>query len=81
MDGTVWGFGDAHSVTRAFERLCKRAGVTGLHFHDLRHEATSRLFERGYPIEQVAVFTGHKGWVSLKRYTHPDPEKIAAKMS
>jgi site-specific recombinase XerD len=52
-------------------------------FHDLRHEATSRLFERGYTIPQVAQFTLHESWKELMRYTHllkknlrdlPDPK-------
>lgn len=82
---------DEHSITRAFSRLLRAVNeahkkdkdvpkVADLRFHDLRHEATSRLFEKGYAIEEVAVFTGHRDWASLKRYTHPDPEKIAAKM-
>ncbi len=31
-----------------------------LHFHDLRHEATSRLFEAGLQIPEVSLFTGDK---------------------
>jgi integrase len=40
------------------------------HLHDLRHEAISRLFAAGYRIEQVALVSGHRSWVMLKRYTH-----------
>lgn len=78
--GAVWEVKDEHSITRAFDRLCKRLGIDDLRFHDLRHEATSRLFERGFSIEEVATFTGHRDWRSLKRYTHPDPVKLAEKM-
>jgi integrase len=35
------------SVTQAFSRACKRADIKDLRVHDLRHEAISRLFERG----------------------------------
>jgi site-specific recombinase XerD len=45
-------------------------GIIDLTFHDLRHEAASRLFERGYTIPQVAQFTLHESWESLQRYTH-----------
>lgn len=85
-DNRVWPITDEHSITRAFERLIKAANQQGaaiqdLRFHDLRHEATSRLFEAGFAIEEVALFTGHKDWASLKRYTHPDPARIANRMT
>lgn len=42
------------SVGTAFRRACQELEIEDLHFHDLRHEATSRLFEAGLQIEQVA---------------------------
>ena len=41
---------------------------------DLRHEATSRLFEKGFNIMDVASITGHENLKHLKRYTHIKPE-------
>ena len=76
IDGLVWGLA-ANSITQAFKRACTKAKIHDLRFHDLRHEATSRLFEKGLGIEQVATITGHADWRSLKRYTHPKPEAIA----
>ncbi|KQO23460.1 site-specific integrase [Acidovorax sp. Leaf78] len=67
---------NARSVSAAFTRSCKLLGIEGLHFHDLRHEATSRLFERGYSIQEVAQFTLHESWATLKRYTHLQPENV-----
>lgn len=58
------------SVSQAFERACKRADIEGLRFHDLRHEATSRLFEKGLNTMEVATITGHKTLEMLNRYTH-----------
>lgn len=58
------------SISQAFERSCNRAGILDLHFHDLRHEATTRLFEKGLNPMQVSVITGHKTFEMLKRYTH-----------
>lgn len=46
-------------------------------FHDLRHEATSRLFEMGFNPMEVATITGHK----LKRYTHLRAEDLAKRMA
>jgi integrase len=70
LDGQVWGM-RPDSISQAFERVCKAAGIEGLTFHDLRHEATSRLFEKGSMGDmQVAAITGHKTHQMLKRYTH-----------
>lgn len=64
------------SVGTAFRRACQLLKIHDLHFHDLRHEATSRLFEAGLRIEQVALVTGHRDWKMLKRYTHLRPEDL-----
>ena len=64
------------SVLTAFRRACRLAGVNDLHFHDLRHEAISRLFERGYSIQEVALVSGHRDWSSLRVYTNLRPESL-----
>jgi integrase len=69
---------NGRSVGSAFRRICEQAGIVDLHFHDLRHEGTSRLFEAGLTIEQVPLVTGHKDWKMLKRYTQLRPEKLHA---
>ncbi len=58
----------------------KAAGCTGLRFHDLRHEATSRLFEKGLNPMEAAAVTGHKSLSMLKRYTHLRAEDLARKL-
>lgn len=72
----------AESVSQAFERACEphRANIVGLRFHDLRHEATSRLFEKGLNVMEVAAITGHKTLDMLKRYTHLRAEDLAKKL-
>ena len=67
---------DPKSIGAAFTRACKLLGIQDLRFHDLRHEATSRLFERGYQIHEVAQFTLHESWNELKRYTNLKPENL-----
>lgn len=64
------------SIGAAFTRAVQFLGIDDLHFHDLRHEATSRLFERGYSIQEVAQFSLHESWTTLKRYTHLKPEDV-----
>lgn len=71
----------ADSVKKAFQRAIARAGIEGLRFHDLRHEATSRLFEKGLNIMEVATITGHKDLRMLRRYTHLKASDLAEKLS
>jgi integrase len=66
------------SAGTAFRRACQDLKIEDLHFHDLRHEGTSRLFEAGFAIEQVSLVTGHKDWKMLRRYTHLKPESLHA---
>lgn len=67
------------SVGTAFRRQCRELKIEDLHFHDLRHEGTSRLFEAGFTVEQVALVTGHKDWKMLRMYTHLKPEALHQK--
>lgn len=64
------------SASARFTRTCAELKIDDLHFHDLRHEGTSRLFEAGFSIQQVALVTGHKDWKMLRRYTHLKPESL-----
>ncbi len=68
------------SISQAFERACKRTGIEGLRFHDLRHEATSRLFEKGLNTMEVATITGHKTLEMLNRYTHLRAEDLVIRI-
>ncbi|MHB1512943.1 MAG: site-specific integrase [Acidiferrobacter sp.] len=79
LDGRVWGM-RPDSISQAFERVCKAAGITGLTFHDLRHEAASRLGERGFSALEVAAITGHKTMQMVKRYTHFRAEDLVGRL-
>lgn len=57
------------TITTIFPRAKTALKIVDLHFHDLRHEGVSRLFEQGYRIEQVALISGHRDWKMLARYT------------
>ncbi len=59
-----------NSVRLAFEHLRVRAGTPDLRLHDLRHEAISRLFEKGLNIAEVSAISGHRELKMLQRYTH-----------
>lgn len=59
-----------------FDRARRKAG-TSFRFHDLRHEAISRLFEAGLTVPEVQLVSGHRTLSQLGRYSHPDVERIA----
>jgi integrase len=72
---------------KLYEQDCAAQGgkpdpafLLNLRFHDLRHEATSRLFEKGLGIMEVSSMTGHKSLSMLRRYTHVEAEKLAKKL-
>ena len=72
---------------KAYELECEEKKIKldpgflmDLTFHDLRHEATSRLFEKGFNPMEVATITGHKTLQMLKRYTHLRAEDLAERM-
>jgi integrase len=55
-------------------------GIADLHFHDLRHEAVSRLVEGGLSDQEVASISGHKSMQMLRRYTHLRAEDLVTKL-
>lgn len=65
----------------AWQRALKRSGLKDLHFHDLRHEAASRLAEKLSNILELSSVTGHKDIRMLKRYYHPRAEDLAKKLA
>ena len=65
----------------AWQRGVKRSGLRDLHFHDLRHEAASRLAEKLSNILELSSVTGHKDIRMLKRYYHPRAEDLAKKLA
>jgi integrase len=60
------------SFERIFSDACKFLKIEDLHFHDLRHEGISRLFERKLSITEVQQVSLHSTWDSLSRYTNLD---------
>lgn len=69
------------SVSASFQRACNRLGIEDLHLHDLRHEGISRLFERGVPLQEVALVSGHQSWNMLRRYTNLRPEDVVKRIN
>lgn len=68
------------AMSHGFRLVVQHAGIENLRFHDLRHEATSRLFELGLGIAEVSAITGHKTMAMLSRYTHLRAEDLVRKL-
>lgn len=69
------------AVRLAWDKLTRRAKLDDLHFHDLRHEAISRFFEKGLTVPEVASISGHRDIRMLLRYAHADQGKLAKKLN
>ncbi len=70
------------TLYHAFSYACDRAKIRNFTFHDLRHEALSRLAERGdFSVLELAAVSGHKTLQMLKRYTHLQAERLADKLA
>ena len=73
---------NSRSVTAGFQRVRNSLGIEDLRYHDLRREGASRLFEKGYSIEEVAQVTGHRNLNILWQvYTQLFPHKLHDKFS
>lgn len=68
------------AITAAWRRMLHRARISNFRFHDLRHEATSRLFERGLTVMEVQRITGHKTLAMLLRYTQMNVDRIVNRL-
>jgi integrase len=68
-------------LSQQFGRVFDAAGCEDLRFHDLRHEATSRLFERTTLSDlEISRITGHKDPRVLRRYSNLRGSDLAAKL-
>lgn len=79
IDGRVFPI-TIDSIEYHFRKAREAADLENLRFHDLRHEATSRLFERGLDIMEVGHITGHKTLDMLRRYTHLKASDLVKKL-
>jgi integrase len=71
---------NAGQLRHMWSQTCRDARVSDLHWHDLRHEAVSRLFERGLTTEEVMSVSGHRTYANLFRYTHLRPSSVLDKL-
>lgn len=65
-------------VDFAFRQACRRAGISGFRFHDLRHEYGSRLGDADVNLKKIARLMGHSDTKMTERYVHPDEDSLLA---
>ncbi|UCF70255.1 MAG: site-specific integrase, partial [candidate division WOR-3 bacterium] len=63
------------TIKTAFKAACRRAGITNLRFHDLRHTFGTWLVNQGADIKTIQELMGHKSLKSTERYLHPNEER------
>ena len=60
-------------IKTAFKNACRRANISGLRFHDLRHTAGTRMLESNVNIVAISEILGHSSIdITKRRYLHPD---------
>lgn len=80
LSGRVFTYTN-NGLKSSWGSMIKKLGIVNLHFHDLRHEAISRLVERGvFDLMEVAAISGHKSLAMLKRYTHLRAQRLVRKL-
>ena len=69
-----------HDFKSAWFDAVRNAKLKGFRFHDLRHEAVSRLVEAGLSDQEAASISGHKSMQMLRRYTHLRAEDLVKRL-
>lgn len=79
LDGRVFPV-TIETLKQAYERAVKRAGIEDFTFHDLRHDALTRLAKMGFSILELRAISGHTTANMLQRYVSIDPAELARKL-
>lgn len=69
------------TLKQAYDRAVKRAGITDFTFHDLRHDALTRLAKLGLTVLELRAISGHTSANMLQRYVSIDPSELAMKIA
>jgi integrase len=69
-----------YAISKVWSNTLQRAAISDLRFHDLRHEAVSRLVEKGLSDQEVAAISGHRSMQMLRGHTHLRAEDLVEKL-
>jgi integrase len=76
--GYVFGSSNWNTHRTAWEAAVRRAKITNLRFHDLRHTFASWLAQKGRPLKEIQEALGHKSLAMTMRYAHLSPDNLRA---
>ncbi len=80
IDGRVIGQ-EKQGLYSAFKTACRRAKIENFRWHDLRHEALSRLAERGdLSVLELSAISGHKTLRLVQMYVQMHATSLAQKL-
>jgi integrase len=79
LDGRVFPV-SMEALKQAYERAVARAGIANFTFHDLRHDALTRLAKRGLSVLELRSISGHTTANMLQRYVSIDASELAMKL-
>jgi integrase len=79
VDGRVFPV-SIEALKQAYERAVVRAGITNFTFHDLRHDALTRLAKQGLSVLELRAISGHTTANMLQRYVSIDAGELAMKL-
>ena len=68
------------SLSTAFTRYSRKAGVEDMRFHDLRHTAITSMSGKLTNVIELSSVTGHRSLSMLKRYIHLNISELAKKL-
>jgi integrase len=69
------------ALKQAYGRAVLRAGITDFTFHDLRHDALTRLAKQGFSVLELRAISGHANANMLQRYVSVDASELAQKLA
>jgi integrase len=78
-DGRLFEF-QADHYSKGFLKACRKAGINDLHLHDARHEALSRMAEKGFTVLELKALGGHKTVEMLSKYVRLNPDDLAKRL-
>jgi integrase len=77
--GSLFPFSNSW-LRQTWRQTCRDARIEGLRWHDLRHEAISRMAEKGLDMLELMAISGHRTPIMLARYAHLRVSRLAAKL-
>jgi len=80
LDGRVFPV-TQEALKQAYERAVARAGIEDFTFHDLRHDALTRLAKWGFSVLELRAISGHTTANMLQRYVSVDAGDLAIKLA